>query len=142
MGAHTVASLCVQKHTSSTLLLSPKGNGLQAEQELGEGALKALTVGFPLLMIFLLVFCRLGILPVLYICMLYIVVSLLLPVCCILCSVKNWSREVLFAGFIWLLGVIRESNWRDSFCEHQAEETEHVFFVLGGKFDQLWDVVL
>lgn len=137
MGAHTVASLCVHKHTSSTLLLSPKGNGLQTEQGLGEGTLKALTVGFPLLMIFVLVFCLLGILPVLYICTLYIVVSLLLPVCCILCSVKNWSREVLFAGLVWLLRVTRESSWRDRFCEHQVEETECVFFILEGKFDRL-----
>lgn len=124
-GAHTVASVCVfvHKHTSSCLLVPPKGNGLQTEQGLGEGALKTLTVGFPLLMIFLLVFCLLGILPVLYICMLYIVVSLLLSVCCVLCSVKHRSREVLLAGFVWLLRVTRESNWRDHFCEYQGGES-------------------
>lgn len=134
-----MASVCVVVHkcTSSCLLLLPKGNGLQTEQGLGEGALKALTVGFPLLMIFLLVFCLLGILPVLYICILYTVVSLFLSVCCILCSVKHWSREVLLAGFVWLLRVTRESDWRACFCEHQGEETLCVFFLLGGKFDQL-----
>lgn len=88
-------------------------------------------------MIFLLVFCLLGILPVLYICILYTVVSLFLSVCCILCSVKHWSREVLLAGFVWLLRVTRESDWRACFCEHQGEETLCVFFLLGGKFDQL-----
>lgn len=60
--------VCEHRHASSCLLLPPKENRLQTEQGLGEGALKALTVGFPLLMFFLLVFCLLGILPVLYMC--------------------------------------------------------------------------
>lgn len=113
-GARAVASVCVfvHKHASSCLLLPPKGNGLQTEQGLGEGTLKALTVDFPLLMIFLLVFCLLGILPVLYICMVYIVVSLLLSVCCVLCSVKHTSRATLLVGFVWLLEVTCESNRR------------------------------
>lgn len=38
---------------------------------------------------------------------------------------------------LWLLRVTRESNWRACFCEHQGEETQCVFFLLGGKFDQL-----
>lgn len=87
-GAHAVASVCAQARILMPAS-SPKGKRLQIEQGLGEGALKALTVDFPLLMIFLLVFCLLGILPVPDICTLYIVVSLLLCVCYTLCSVKR-----------------------------------------------------
>lgn len=93
LGAGTVcrvprSSLCVCAQACILMpASSPKGKQLQTEQGLGEGALKALAVDFSLLMIFLLVFCLLGILPVPDICMLHIVVSLL-SICCTLCSVK------------------------------------------------------
>lgn len=79
--------------------------------------MKALTVGFPLLMFFLLVFCLLGILPVLYIYVCYILLPPCCCLCCTLCCVKHWSREALLEDCLELL----------SFCEHQGE-TQHVFF--------------
>lgn len=78
---------CECRHASSCLLLPPEENSLQTEQGLGEGALKALTVGFPLLMFFLLLFCLLGILPVLYIYIYLCICYIFLPPCCCLYAV-------------------------------------------------------
>lgn len=115
-GPHS--GLCVRVRAQAHILMPasfPKGKQAPNRARAGgKGALKSLTVGFPLVMIFLLMFCLLGILPVLYVCMLHIVgaVCMLHP-----WSVKHRSREVLLAGFVWLLGVTHESNWRHHFCE-------------------------
>lgn len=60
-----------------------------------------MTLGVALLTIFLLVFCLLGILPVLYVYTSYSVGALFPRVCCVLCSVKHRRGEVLLAGFVW-----------------------------------------
>lgn len=105
-GAHAVAlCVCEHRHASSCLLLPPKENRLQTEQGLGEAALEALTVGFPLLMFFLLVFCLLGILPVLYMCIYVIYCCLLIAVFMLhplLCKAPEQGGIVVF-GFSELL---------------------------------------
>lgn len=97
--------VCEHRHASSCLLLPPKENRLQTEQGLGEAALEALTVGFPLLMFFLLVFCLLGILPVLYMCIYVIYCCLLIAVFMLhplLCKAPEQGGIVVF-GFSELL---------------------------------------
>lgn len=101
-----------------------------------------------LLTIFLLVFCLLGILPVLYVYTSYSVGSLFPRVCCVLCSVKHRRGEVLLAGFVWQpqfagpnAKFVRVTG--EYFCEHRGEESvrglsaQRGFIPLGRESDQL-----